>query len=318
MGGVPATIFRPGRGSGPWPAVVVVPGVTRLGRRHPGLVGLGRGLAATGHLAGIAEPEGLVTGELTPATVLETRKAAEAAASWADAEQGRVALLGVSGGATLALLAAADSALAGLVSFVAALAPCCDIREAIRVVTTGVYRDGDALVPFATGDLFKLVIARSVVAWLPVGRDRTALRSHLLERDEYGPEPLADLRAWPRDELGASALAALELLANEDRDRFEELFAALPDELRAAVEMLSPTQCAQRIVAPTEVVVAREDRYIPLTDSTVFSELCPTARLTVLESLGHAVPSLSPAGARDLLRLDGVLVRLAATSYSLR
>lgn len=315
VGGVPATIFAPGRRARPGPVTVVVPGVTRLGRRHPAFIALGRGLAGAGHLAVVAEPDGLALGELTPATVRQARAAVSAAMSRPDAGAG-VTLVGVSGGATVALLLAADPELAASISAVAVLAPCCDVGAALRVVTTGAYRDRDTLVPFSSGHLFKLVIARSVVAWLPDGRDKSALQTHLLSLDEYGPEPLAGLREWPRKKLGATTRSAVELMSNEDPVRFDELFAALPDELRMAIAEMSPLAAADRIVGPVELVVAREDKYIPLADATSFAKACPRVRLTVIESLAHAVPRLSPREARDLARLNGVLVRLLAASYS--
>ena len=318
LGGVPAVVFRPGRGAAPWPTVVLFPGVTRQGRRHPAFLGIGRGLAAVGYLAIVAEPDGLASGELTPTAVNHARMAVEAALSRPDAAQGGVSLVGVSGGGTLALRTAAQPAVAERVSVALALAPLCDVPEAIRVVTTGVYRDGAALVPFSAGDFFKLVIARSIVACLTPGDDRTALRSRLLALDDYGADPLSSLREWPRDALGASARAAVALLSNEDPHRFDDLLHALPEELRAAIDVISPISVAHRIAAPVELVVAREDKYITLVDATSFAEECTSSRLTVLGSLAHAVPDLSPAAVRDIARLDGVLVRMLAAAYSRR
>jgi pimeloyl-ACP methyl ester carboxylesterase len=324
VGGVGSEIFRPGRGAGPWPAVVVLPGVTRQGREHPALRAVARGLAGSGHIAILAEPEGLAVGELGSDALEQTRAAVAAAASRPDAAHGRVAVVGVSGGATLGLLAAAaDAELAERISMVVALAPCCDIVEAIRVVTTGAYRDGDVLVPFATRDFFKLVTARSVVAGLPPGPDRSSLRAHLLALEDYGPEPLEGVRVLSRAGLEPAARAVVGLLANVDPARFDELLAALPEEFVAHLDSLSPVSAAARIVAPVELVVGRSDKYFPPADAAAFARACPQARLTVLDSLEHAVPSFSPAAARDLLRLDGVLVRLLAAargtqSYSRR
>jgi pimeloyl-ACP methyl ester carboxylesterase len=318
LGGVPAVVFRPGRGAAPWPTVVLFPGVTRKGRRHPAFLGIGRGLAAAGHLAIVAEPEGLATGELTATGVSQARVAVDEALSRPDAAMGGASLVGVSGGGTLALRTAADPTVADRVSIVLALAPLCDVPEAIRVVTTGVYRDGAALVPFSVGYFFKLVLARSIVACLSPGDDRTALRSRLLALDDYGADPLSSLREWPRDALGAPARATVALLSNEDPHRFDDLLSALPEELRAAIDVISPISVAHRIVAPVELVVAREDKYITLADATSFAEACAGARLTVLGSLAHAVPDVSPTAVRDLARLDGVLVRMLAAAYSRR
>ena len=303
-GGTPATVYRPGRGRGPWPCVVVLPGITRRGRAHPAFPAIGRCLAATGHLAVVAEPDGLAVGELTPSTLEQARSAVEWAASFPEARAGGVTLVGVSGGATLALLVAAD----GPVRRVTALAPCCDIREALRMVTTGVY--GDA--PFEPGDFFKVVIARSLVAWLPPGADRSALREHLLALEDYGPDPLSALRTWTREELDDDARALVELLANEDPARFDELYDALPLVLRTNAELLSPLSTAARIEAPVEVVAPRRDKYLPLADSRAFTDACPHARLTVLDSISHVVPTLSPRDLRGLAQLDAVLVRLLA------
>jgi pimeloyl-ACP methyl ester carboxylesterase len=303
-GGTPATLYRPGRGRGPWPCVVVLPGITRRGRAHPAFPAIGRCLAATGQLAIVAEPEGLAVGELTPATLEQARSAVQWAASSPDARGDGVTLVGVSGGATLALLVAADEP----VRRVTALAPCCDIREALRMVTTGVY--GDAL--FESGDFFKLVIARSLVAWLPPGDDRSALREHVLGLEDYGPDPLAAVRAWPRAELGDNARALVELLANEDPARFDGLYEALSAELQANAELLSPLTVAARTRAAVEVVAPRRDKYLPLADSIAFTDACPLARLTVLGSISHVVPTLSPRDVRGLAQLDAVLVRLLA------
>ena len=83
---------------------------------------------------------------------------------------------------------------------------------------------------FAPGDFFRLVIARSVISCLEPGDDRAALRSHLLALEDYGSEPIAGLRTWPRAGLGDPARAAVALLSNDDPDRFDDLFAALPDD----------------------------------------------------------------------------------------
>ena len=311
VAGSPAFVYRPARGSGPWPAIVLFPGVTRRGRMHPALRAIGRGLAAAGRVAILVEPEGLPLGELTPTAKGHARRAVEEVISRPEVSGGRAALVGMSGGATLALLSAAERSLSGRISLVLAVAPLNDVSEAIRYITTDVRRDGNT---FAPGDFFRLVIARSVIACLEPGEDRTALRSHLLTLEDYGVEPLSGLRGWPRESLGHPARSAVALLSNEEPDRFDDLFAALPKALRAGVEALSPLAVAREVTAPVELVVARADKYIPLADAVSFADACPTARLTILESLTHVVPTVSPKAARDLARLDRALVRLLAAS----
>ena len=229
----------------------------------------------------------------------------EWAASASDTREGRVTLVGVSGGASLALLVAADEP----VRRVTALAPCCDIREALRMVTTGVY--GHA--PFRVR---RLLPARD----RPLhGRLATAgrrpFRTPRASPRARGLRPRAARRRSARGPArisGTTARALVELLANEDPARFDDLYAALPSMLRANAELLSPLSVAARIQAPVEVVAPRRDKYLPLADSLAFTDACPPARLTVLGSISHVVPTLSPRDLRGLAQLDAVLVRLLA------
>lgn len=316
IGGVPATVYRPARGQGPWPGVVLFPGVTRQGRRHAAFVGLGRGLAGAGLLAVVAEPGGLASGELTGSTAAQALLAAEGVAARRDVARGHIALLGVSGGATLALRAAAAESLATRVTSVLALAPVCDLEEALRFVTTGVRRENGAPVPFATRGFFQLVSARSVVASLLPGADRDAVLGLLRKLPDYGDGPLEALRLEPPEVADPGVRATLELFTNTDPERFDRLLEALPREARDSLAALSATRVARSVRAPVELVVARADKYIPLADGLAFASASPTARLTILESLEHVVPRLAVGEARDLARLNGALVRTLAAAYS--
>jgi pimeloyl-ACP methyl ester carboxylesterase len=316
VGGVAATIFRPSRGTGPWPAAILYPGVTRQGRRHAAFVGLGRALAGAGFLAVVAEPDGLAIGELTGKTTAQALAAAEAVAARADVVGGRIALMGVSGGATLALCTAASPALSRGVASVLALAPVCDLAEALRFVTTGFRRQNGTLVPVSTRGFFKLVSARSVVSSLSPGTDRDAVLERLRALPDYGDDPLEELDQLATEVSDSGVCATLELFVNRDPERFDGLLEALPHEARKSLASLSAVRGAGGIQAPVELVVAKEDKYIPLADALAFASVCSTARLTVLDSLEHAVPRLALGDARDLVRLNGALVRVLAASYS--
>jgi pimeloyl-ACP methyl ester carboxylesterase len=316
VGGVAATVYRPARGPGPWPAVLLYPGVTREGRRHAAFVGLGRGLAAVGCFAVVAEPDGLARGELTATTAAQALSAARAVVARPETARGRAALLGVSGGGTLALRAASALDLAGRVSSVLVLAPVCDLEESLRFVTTGSRREDGVLVPFETQGFFQLVSVRSVVASLASSSDRDAVLERLRGMPDYESAPLDPLGSWVGEVSDPGVRTTLELFANRAPERFDALLAALPDEARRSLASLSAVSGADSIRAPVELVVARSDKYVPLADALAFVSACPPARLTVLDSLEHAVPRLDLGGARDLARLDGALVRMLAASYS--
>lgn len=265
VAGTPTTIATPA-GEGPWPALVFVNGATVEGRFQPTVRRLATGLARAGYLVLVPDVEGLSTGDLSERTLADTLAVAREGAARG---RGRVGLVGVSTGATLALLAARDPRLRDSVSMVSGIAPYSDLREVVRIATTGTYRDGER-VRHVRADPFLLeVVTRSLGA--------------------------------------APGVAAL--LANRDPTRFDGLYAALDPAVRTRIDRLSPLRRGGEIAAPVELASGPSDRYFPLAESRAVARVAPRLRVTVTEALDHAdlVPSL--ADLPDLARLDGFVVR---------
>jgi putative flippase GtrA/acetyl esterase/lipase len=307
LDGVRATVCRP-PGRGPWPAAVVLNGATPLGNRHRAVLRLADGLARAGYLAVLPELPGLEAGEVDARTAEATAAATAAVAARLDAREGRVALLGVSTGAGLALLTAADGRLRGRVSTVVAVAPFADLRRVVRLATTGAYeRDGE-LRAYQTVPLLGRVVARSLAAALPSGRDRDLLLGWLPasgdSRDPLEPVP-AELLA----RLGADGRAVADLLANRDPGRFDELFEALPLSVLDLVALLSPGRRELEIDAEVELVTSPDDGYFPLGEAEQLAAALPGSRLTVTSALEHVVLRPTLQGGRDLFRLGGATLR---------
>lgn len=301
VAGMPTTVARPG-GDGPWPTLVIVNGATELGRGHPTLQRLVRGLARAGYVVLVPDLPGLAQGELTEKAVQATVEVARAAGD-------RVGFIGVSIGTSLALLAAQDPALSGSVSVVAGTAPYADLTNLVRLATTGHYRDGDLLVPFETDPFLAVAVARSLAAALPASPERDVILAQVETLDNDAADPLAPVRTLPRESLTPDARAVVELLANENPRRFDELYAAVPAELRALVERLSPITEAASVTARVELATAPRDEYVPLAEPRAFVRAAPDARLTVTRTLEHAIPDPSEGSFRELLRFNGWVVR---------
>jgi dienelactone hydrolase len=294
LAGAPATVARPA-GDGPWPALLVVNGATPKGRLEPALQRLARGLARAGYLVAVPDLPGLAQGELSERTLEATVASARELARSPDAGSGKVGLLGVSVGTSLALLAAADPALAGRVTVVTGSAPFTDLANVLRLVTTGYYRTGNLLIRYDTDPFVAVAAARSLAAQVPA--------LELPELDESAEDPLAPLRRLPGDH------PALELLTNRDPRRFDERYAALPAEVRASLERLSPLTHAGTLDAPIELASAPRDKYFPIAESHALAGAAPDARVTTTSVLSHAVPEPSLADVPDLIRFDGWVVR---------
>ena len=304
--GKPALVAKPA-GEGPWPAILFVNGTVPEGRAYPEVQNLARGLARAGYLVVVPDLPGLTTDEITEETVSSTAEMARAVADRPDARDGRVGLVGVSTGATLSLLAAENPDVGERASVVAGVAPYTDIRTVLAIATTGHYRQGEEYVSYDADPFLSYVIASSLLAALSSGEDRDELRAELEEVDRLDPNPLAGLRDRPTGDLSPEARSVVELLANTDPERFDELYAALSPEIRAGMEELSPLAGDERISAPVELVSGARDKYFPVSESFALGSIVTDHRVTVSEAIDHSEVSFSDIPA--FARLDGFVVR---------
>ena len=276
---------------------------------------LGLALARSGYAVYIPDLPGVADGELSPATLAA---ATECAMEVADAEEtrgGRVGLVGVSIGGTLALLVAADPQMIARVSVVSCIAPFSDLAKVMLLATTGMYRALDRLQPYPVPVSLAVGVARSLAGMLPAAGDAQALSRELRTLTPDTGDPLSPLRAPSREPLGPESAAVRALLANRDPERFDALYSALPHAIRETVEALSPVHCAPRVLARVEIATAPEDKYFPVAESLALAALS-RGRVTVTSGLAHATPRLDPRNLVDLVRLDRFFVRTLVAASS--
>ena len=312
VAGVPTTVVRPSS-KPPWPALVFANGATREGRRHRIVRRLAWGLGWGGYLLYVPDLPGVAAGEVTEESLRATIAVAAHAAGSPEARDGRVGLAGVSTGATLSLLAASSAQVAERVSVVAAVAPFADLGKVIMLATTGVYRGEGGLERYSAPPYLLVAVTRSLAATLPPSPPRERLCAELQALAGDAADPLAPF-GRQGDALGPEGAAIRSLLANRDPDRFDGLYAGLPEATRQAVEALSPVRTVAGLRAPAEIVTPPRDKYFPIDEAAALARAAPRARLTITGILSHATPKFSPSKALDLARLDGFIVRsLAAT-----
>jgi pimeloyl-ACP methyl ester carboxylesterase len=309
VAGYPSLVARPA-GEGPWPAVFVVNGTVPEGRELPAVRNLAKGFARAGYLAIVPDLPGLTEDRITPRTVDAATEAARQISARPDAQNGGVAIVGVSTGATLALLAAEDPKLDGKVSLVAGVAPFSNIRTVLSVATTAHYRRPDGkLVHYQATPFLSYVVARSLVAALPPGEDRRTLSAEIVSVGRENPDPLQNLRSRRTDDLGPQAKSVVRLLANRDPQRFEDLYAALPGSVRHELEELSPLAGKGKIGAPVELATGPHDKYFPPSESYRLKRVAPQRRVTVTPALDHAELDVSPGDIPAFLTFDAFVVR---------
>jgi pimeloyl-ACP methyl ester carboxylesterase len=210
------------------------------GRALPVVRYLAEGFARAGYLAVVSDLPGLTEDRITPQTVNAATEAAQEISTRPDAENGEVAMVGVSTGATLALLAAEDPRLDGKVS----------------------------------------LVARSLISALPPGEDRQTLSAEISGVGRENPDPLHDIRSRRTDDLGPKTKSVVRLLANRDPKRFEDLYMALPDGVSHELEELSPLAGEGKISAPVELATGPRDEYFPPSESYGLKRIAPQSRVT--------------------------------------
>jgi pimeloyl-ACP methyl ester carboxylesterase len=306
LGSWPAVVVRPTTPP-PWPAIIFVNGATPEGRTHAVVRRLAVSLARIGHVVFVPDLPGIANGELSPRTLGAAIECATCAADAAETHDGRIALVGVSIGGTVALLVAAAAELAGRVSVVAAIAPFTDLEKVMMLATTGTYPGERGPEPYDVPPSLAIGLARSLVASLSPTPDARALGSALARIDPLSPDPLRPLRESPCRSLGPAAGPAQALLLNRDPSRFADLYAALPADVRRVVASLSPLRSATKLTAPVEIATAPRDAYFPLAESLALQRAAPHVRITVTPALAHARPRM-----RNVLafaKLEGFFAR---------
>jgi hypothetical protein len=101
----------------------------------------------------------------------------------------------------------------------------------------------------------------------------------------------------------------VELLLNRDPARFDRLYAALPDGVRAGIERLSPITHAHLLPAPVELASAPRDSYFPPAESHNLAGAARDVHVTVTAAFSHVIPKPSLTDPADLVRFNGWAVR---------
>jgi pimeloyl-ACP methyl ester carboxylesterase len=305
--GVPVEVVKPA-GRGPWPAWLFVNGAHPLRRTEPVVTRLSRGLARAGYAVFVPDVPGLGEGAIEERTLDATAAVTAAALRHPDVAGERIALIGASTGAALAVLTAGRADLADRVSVVAAVAPFADLSRMICLATTSSYAENGAFAPYEVTDLHRRVVARSLVTTIADAGERGDLLARLdrAEREDRDP-----VQALPDDAtvLTDDARAVIRVLRNGDPDQFEALYEALPERVRSLLGRLSPLGGCEGVRAPVEIVVPPSDVYFPPGEAEALAAALANVHLTVTATLDHTRPQLSLGRLRDLRLFGRFVVR---------
>lgn len=311
IAGVPTELVTPA-GTGPWPAFVLVTGAHPLRRREPIVMKVAEGLGRAGFVVVVPDLPGLGEGQISPHTVDSTVRVVEWTAQREEVAGGRIVLCGASVGGSLALIVAGRPEVADSVGVVSSICPFADLEKMICLATTRCYGHDGPVGAYDAAILLRRVVARSLLATLPEGSERTRLLDRVGDILNDQEDPIDRLLTLDGQELGPGGRAIVDLLTNTDAGKFRELYEGLPADAHALVELLSPLPRATAIRARVELAVPPLDPYFPPGETQALAAAIPNARLIVSGTLDHTRPMKSRAHLGDLTRYSGFVLRTLA------
>jgi fermentation-respiration switch protein FrsA (DUF1100 family) len=292
---IPADLYE-GHVLHPSLPLILVHGLSPEGKDHPRLQAAARLLARRGGAVLVPTLPGFTRLRLRPEEAEPIVQAIEAMTRNGHTE---VALLGISVGAGPTLLAATDPRVAQRVRVTLTLGGYASAVELFRFFLTGVYRyrEVEGRVPPFTQAAH--VFLRENLDLLKSPEDRRLLDRWLERPDSRPPAGLSPAGA-----------AVVRLVENRDPTRIEPLVRALPAELQALVDTLSPERVIRQLKGRLFLVHGRSDPAVPFTESLRLADAArgsvPT-RLVILGAVAHVEPNHVRSGwgetTRELLQL---------------
>lgn len=329
---VEATVYRPLRQHGTLPGWVVLHGLTRPGRRHPGLIRFARAVARARNVVMVPEIPEWRELRVAPAVTVETiRAAVRALQQRADVDHRHVGLFGFSFGATQALIAASHEHTARQLHGLASWGGYGDIRRMFRFGLTGLHELDGVTYEMRPDPYGAWVIAANYLSQAPGYSGAVAVERALYvlalesgERRVYAWDPMYDaLKVRLRAALPADQRELFDLIAplTTARSPEQQRTLALADTIAETAlrldPLLDPQPFLPTVRVPVLVAHGRDDRLIPFSESVRLARALPARQLvgvtitSLFQHSGGTQSGLGPLGlAREGVRFLLLLRRL--------
>lgn len=306
VGGLPATLVRPGAGHAAPAMVLLVPEGTTAAEGAD-VVAVQRGLARAGASAWAFRTPDLGASMGTEASQERIERAVQEIARDTTTKDRHVALIAVGPQASQALVAAARPDLRAAVRGVVAVQPVADLRGAVQLAVTGITIDADGTQRQLTeASPARLDAARALVAVVRthVPEDAPSLVTRIVDRAERSTDPIGELRSIPARLLTDDLRPIRAVLDASDVASFTTAWNALPADLRAEADAVSPSTGAADISARVLLVTPTDDSAWPGADADrLHAALDDSRRLeTSLFGPGSSDVDITFADARRLGR----------------
>jgi len=302
---VPATIVRPLGRPGPFPAWVVMHGITRPGREHEQLVRFTRAVASCGVLTIIPEvPEWRELSLVPDLSAPTIRAAITGLRATGMAVDGPVGVIGFSFGAPHAIAASGHADLKDEIAGAAGFGGYCSLESTFSFMMTGIHQSLSREHRLRPDPYGRWIAGANYLTAVPAYEDAadvaTALRQLAAHSGDSG-HPAWDPRYDPeimrlREGVDESRRDLFDLFAPPsdkvpDAKRAAEIAEDLAAAAREVDPEIDPAEALARVEAPVHILHGRSDHLIPFSEAYHLRDALPAhalCRLTVTRLFGHS------------------------------
>lgn len=309
-GRIAADVYRPADG-GRHAAIVFSMGAPPLDRDDSRLVKLAEDVARAGVVMLVPFSTRLDAELIQPEEVTALVGAFRYIRAQDYVDHERVGYIGVSVGASLALLAAADEGISDEVDFVVSFGGYFDALDVLAALSTRHISYDGLEERWEPRNHSVRVMARQLIDKLDNPVDRRVLEEIFVDRRSAEGAGL-----W---RLSAVGRASYDFLTNRDPSRVDELMARLPEEALRDLRVLSPSRNVEGVQAELFIVHDRGDPYVPYVESRRMRDRLADREdlhYTEVSLFEHVEPNLRQGG--DILVLDGTRLGFRLYQFLLR
>ncbi len=259
---LPADLWLPATASADAPvgAVIFVSGINSQGRAHPAIERVSRAISRTGAAVFVPELPIFFDVRVDGTEVGRIVAAVEEVARRPEVDPDRIGIMGVSVGGSLALIAAAEPAIADRLAWVGSFGAYADATELTTEVLTHQYRLDGELHDWAPALLVRQIVFGLLTDRVTDGRDHGYIYGAYDALNNEGIHPLPDADIPLETDAGRAVEA---ILLTDTLPEAEALLALAPAGDRAALDAISPIHRVADIRATVFLMHDTGDQHIP-------------------------------------------------------
>jgi acetyl esterase/lipase len=263
-------------------AMLLVFGVNNLGRNHPAIVRVADALARTGVIVLVPDSRTLLEGRLEVGEIQGVVDAFRLLADRPEVDPDRLGIVGFSVGGSLALLAAADPAIADDVRWVNAFGAFADAETYLASVAAHAYAGDDGgPVAWTPTPLAREVFVRFLLDQVGDATERASLEGAFGAAIMTGerPAPPPGLR---RSLATDAARAVHDVMTAATVEGGRAAISELPEATLAFVDAISPVRHLAGLRGEVHLMHETQDHHVPFVESrTLATALDERGRLAV-------------------------------------